>query len=289
MNDLVRTIINRNFIDANGLFEERLDNIIEHKLLEKKRQLAEANGPDGKWLYNNKADWAKYRKQNPARGFHQDAKGNEVPKTKGETKIGGGLTKQAIQDRKDSGYIKADTYLKAKEFIRRVRKYKETGKINEEERADLKAKVANRQRSDAEDVAAINKAKNTQEPPRDATNMSVSRKSIKNNNSGSLRSNALKSLMRQNASDDANSWAERRMQKHIDHKTVKSLKNIVKGQNIGANARNLVKYGRKSTAAKAAGAAWNGWGNIVSAGMRGPLEENRATRRIRVRAIKKDK
>jgi len=122
---LIESILEKDFVSSDRLFRDSLNSIMEEKLLEVKKKVA-AEKP----LYGTKDNpakeyWAKYRKKQPKLSHGIDPQ-------KSETKAGGGLTKHGIEKRRERGYIQAAPALRALDFIKRVRKYKETGKLDEQ-------------------------------------------------------------------------------------------------------------------------------------------------------------
>ena len=140
---LLESILNQDYNSANELFEERMVELQEKKLYEFKRsiQLSEVvtpvKGKPGQFKGQNTAkDWAKYREQHPSFGMYDvPTKTGKPKKSKPpshEKTASGGLTAKGIAVRKKKGYVQAHPALKALEFIKAVRKYHETGKIDEQ-------------------------------------------------------------------------------------------------------------------------------------------------------------
>lgn len=144
MSKLVESILDRDYVTALELFEERVADIAEKKLYEVKRsmnisEIVRATGKlnvDGNPEYegqNTKADWAKYRKQNKSVRWNQNKEGKKVTSDRKATPLGKGgkLSADDIEYRRKEGYLQADQAINATKFLRAVRKYRETGKIDE--------------------------------------------------------------------------------------------------------------------------------------------------------------
>lgn len=175
---LLESILNNNLVEAQELFNNRMEIIAEQKLFETKRRIASLNevvkpvkGQPGKYAgVNEPKDWAKYRKAHPAVGMY------DTPTSKGkppehERTASGGITKHGIETRRKKGFLKAHPALKALEFITKVKKYKETGKLDEE----LPPIVKTAQERAA---AAAKAGKSAEQPtPRDASSMGSAKSS----------------------------------------------------------------------------------------------------------------
>lgn len=142
--NLVEHIIDEEYVEASDIFAGTLSSILEQKLYEMKRsiELTEVVKPTGKkdkdgnptfTGYNTKADWAKYRKQNPQMSVHgtPDNPKARAPAEKKEKTSTGTITKYGLAQRRKRGYLQAHPALKGLEFIEKVAKYKETGKLEE--------------------------------------------------------------------------------------------------------------------------------------------------------------
>lgn len=105
MHNLVESILTGNMILSNEIFEERMRQIVERKLLEVKRSIDISESKLGKGgdptpdytKPNTKADWAKYRKQHPSR--------NDPPNT--NRNMFGKISADDLQKKKSQGYVRA--------------------------------------------------------------------------------------------------------------------------------------------------------------------------------------
>lgn len=264
---LIESIIDGNYISAEHYFHDRLNTIMEQKLFEEKRRLAAINElvrPDpnrpGQFVgQNTKADWAKYRKQNPQLSFHgtPDNPKAKAPTEKREKTSTGSLTKHGLAARRKRGYIQAHPATKSLEFIRRVRKYKETGKLDE---AEGRPGIFQQKYGSEFNVSNIPTGDNA-----DPSAMRVSgAKKAKTDTVSRSKTGALRNVIGQQRAQASSDWADKKYEKHANVRTLKSIKNIVTGRNVGANFRNLKKYGSQSTFGKAAKGAAAGFTSALT-------------------------
>lgn len=273
--ELVESILAGDFVCANELFEEQLNILREQKLYEEKRRMAAKEKP---FVQNTKADWVKYRKQNPSVKWNENKEGKKVAEKPKATPLGKGgkLSASDIKARRKAGYLKAGEAIPAMNFIKGVQAHlrsKIKDKKELSEMVDFSKSGWEQQKAETERLrqhAASNIPSDKEEQPRI---MKINTTKKKSSAVGSGKMGALRSVIRQQRDQQASDWAEKRYQKHVDRKTMRSLGNIVKGQNIKANLKNLVKYGSKSSAVKVGKKAYAGWGNVVRTGMSGALEE----------------
>lgn len=264
MNNLIESIINKDYVAADMQLHERLKYIREKKLYEEKRIIAALHevvkpvrGKPGQFTGSNtKADWAKYRKQHKRIKWDQNKQGEKVAEKPNPTPIGKGgkLSAGDIKARRKAGYIQAHPAIKSLEFIRAVRKYKETGKINEQEG---KAGPFQQKYSSEFDT----------EIPRDPSSIKTPKQDKKTSSTGSKWRELSK----------ARKTSQDRMQQVTNRLTARSAKNIGRaglefgkkvksggmkeilpaaaeaGKKIGKNVATLVKHGGQSTAGKKTG------------------------------------
>jgi hypothetical protein len=165
--ELVEAIINGDLVNAQDIFEQRLNDIQENKLYEEKRRFAAINeivkpvkGKPGEFKGSNtKKDWAKYRKQNPTLSVHgtPDNPRARTPAEKKEKTSTGAMTKHGLAVRRKRGYLKAGEAIPAKKFIDAVSSYLEKKKGLSEE--DFMGSSIER----------LKRAQKAPEPPRDTT------------------------------------------------------------------------------------------------------------------------
>lgn len=142
--NLVEHIIDEEYVEASDVFAGTLSSILEQKLYEMKRSIdltevvkkTRKKNEDGSPVYtgyNTKADWAKYRKQNPQMSFHGTPANPKAkaPAEKKEKTSTGTITSYGLKQRRKRGYLPASDALNAVKFIDAVKKYKETGKLDE--------------------------------------------------------------------------------------------------------------------------------------------------------------
>lgn len=245
--ELVESILAGDFVCANELFEEQLNILREQKLYEEKRRMAAKEKP---FTQNTKADWAKYRKQNPSVKWDENKEGKKVAEKPKATPLGKGgkLSASDIKARRKAGYMQAAPALNALEFIKRVKKYKETGSLKEQ-----LTPIAQQ----AKDIAA-SIPDNKPETPRDASAIKSPASEIK------------PELKRLKSKRAAMSTADRYKEaldraRNLEARGRAGSISKVKKMYRGHRAKTAIVTGAKK--------AWGAWGNTLRAGMSGPLEE----------------
>lgn len=119
---LIDSILGEDYVNATRFFEEAMEEIKEQKFYEVKRSLdlveAEGKGEFKGQYYNDKEDWARYRKAHPSLGYHDTPTGKVRPKRRIH-KAGDALalTKYGIAQRKKQGYGQAFPMLFTKKFV----------------------------------------------------------------------------------------------------------------------------------------------------------------------------
>lgn len=168
--NLVEHIIDEEYVEASDVFAGTLSSILEQKLYEMKRSIdltevvkkTRKKNEDGNPVYtgyNTKADWAKYRKQNPSMSFHgtpanPKAKAPEEKKEKTST---GTITKYGLAQRRKRGYLPAADAINAMNFIKGVQSHlrskiesSDKKKISESSNFDFAAAQAETERLNKE-------------------------------------------------------------------------------------------------------------------------------------------
>jgi len=137
MKNLVEHIIDGEFVEANNLFLEELNLIRDRKLFEMKRsiELTELQGYRG---YGAKSGPLVGKSDKEKKSFwknkiNQRKAEREHTKQSGVTPLGKGgkLSHKDIEYRREKGYMNAAPAVNAVNFIKAVRRYKETGEIKE--------------------------------------------------------------------------------------------------------------------------------------------------------------
>lgn len=147
--NLVEHIIDEEYVEASDVFAGTLSSILEQKLYEMKRSIdltevvkkTRKKNEDGSPVYtgyNTKADWAKYRKQNPQMSFHGTPANPKAkaPAEKKEKTSTGTITSYGLKQRRKRGYVKASDAINAQNFINAVKTHLEKQKQLKEMQAN---------------------------------------------------------------------------------------------------------------------------------------------------------
>ena len=280
MTRLIDSILDGNYIQANELFEERMEQIAEKKLYENKRMMQTevvkpVKGKPGEFTgQNTPADWAKYRKAHPALGMY------DTPSSKGKK------PESKVAKQRKAGYVKAEPALKALEFIKRVRKYKETGKLDE-------ATVVQQAQQHAAAIERMGKPPKPEKPEATPKKPKVPEPVT----STERRAAAWRSAGEQRKSAAAEKATADRLQKVTNRLATRSLKNIVKGKDIRKNIGTLAKHAGQTTVGKAVTGAVKGTVRTAGKALRGaasgipdmmPEETTHTPRKIKVKKISRN-
>lgn len=268
MNNLIESIINKDYVAADMQLHEKLEYIREKKLYEEKRIIAALHevvkpvrGKPGQFRGSNtKADWAKYRKQHKRIKWDQNKEGEKVAEKPKATPLGKGgkLSAGDIKARRKAGYLQAHPALKSLEFIKKVTQYHKTGKINEQTEMERKLAAASAEQQAAADAekAARQKAKDRgafgmgkqDQEPKDQKQEPKGRAEPKT--ASGRRFAAMRDLVRKKRDQEAQSYAQRAQQRHIDRNAGRALRDVVKGKDIRKNASTLIKTAGQTTIGK---------------------------------------
>lgn len=255
--NLVEHIIDEEYVEASNIFAGTLSSILEQKLYEMKRSIdltevvkkTRKKNEDGSPVYtgyNTKADWAKYRKQNPQMSFHgtPDNPKARAPAEKKEKTSTGTITSYGLKQRRKRGYLQAHPALKGLEFIEKVAKYKETGKLEESEKyvpgtnpiVDKAREAARRARGSSTETGG--------ETPLQRAERIRSSKEAKQKGNQS-RFSKLRSIVKGNVDQKKSDELDKAVQKHNERKNFRTAKTnfnaALSGKDLWGNKVSRIK------------------------------------------------
>lgn len=277
--NLVEHIIDEEYVEASDVFAGTLSSILEQKLYEMKRSIdltevvkkTRKKDVDGNPVYtgqNTKADWAKYRKQNPSMSFHGTPANPKAkaPAEKKEKTSTGSITKYGLAQRRKRGYMQAAPAINAVNFIKAVRKYKETGKLNEGHG------VFAQQSGVPGDIEAINKADMS------AVLLSAKKSAEKEakQKGNQSRFSKLRSIVKGNVDQKKSDELDKAVQKHNERKNFRTAKTnfnaALSGKDLWGNKVSRIKSLGKAASAINKTQAVQKARNVAGAVMQSPWE-----------------